>query len=61
MSRLSQHGGFSEEAIEKAKAQLAESLEFAEQQEPLARNGAGYPSTAGFIEQHFNLKGSDLK
>ena len=56
MSRLSQHGGFSEEAIEKAKAQMAESLEFAEQQEPLARNGAGYPSTAGFIEQHFNFE-----
>ena len=61
MSRLPQHGGFSEEAIEKAKAQMAEGLEFAEQQESPARNGAGYPSTGGFLEQHFNLKGKELK
>ena len=45
MSRLSQHGGFSEEAIEKAKAQMVENLEFAEQQESPARNGAGYCAT----------------
>ena len=56
MSRTPQHGGFSEEAIEKAKAQMAEGLEFAEQQEAPARNGAGFPSTGGFIAQHFNLK-----
>ena len=61
MSRLSQHGGFSEDAIKKAKAQMAENLEFAEQQESPARNGAGYPSAGGFIEQHFHLKKSDLK
>jgi hypothetical protein len=57
MSRTYQYGGFSEEAIEKAKQAMAEGLDFAEQQEPLARNKAGMPSTAGFIEQHFNLKG----
>ena len=41
MSRLSQHGGFSEEAIEKAKAAMLDASDFSEQQEPLARNKAG--------------------
>ena len=55
MSRLSQHGGFSEEAIEKAKAQMAEGLEFAEQQETPARNRDGMPSIHGFAEQMFDF------
>ena len=60
MSRLSQHGGFSEEAIEKAKAAMLDASDFSEQQEPLARNKAGMPNVGGFIEQHFNLK-KDVK
>jgi len=40
---------------------MADNLEFAEQQEAPARNGAGYPSAGGFIEQHFHLKKGDLK
>ena len=60
MARLSSHGGFDPAALEKAKQAMSESLEFAEQQEAPARNGAGYPSLGGFIEQHFNLKKSEL-
>jgi len=56
MSRLSQHGGFDEDALKKAKEAMAEGLDFAEQQEPLARNQSGYPSLGNFTEQHFDFK-----
>ena len=56
MTRLSQHGGFDEELLAKVKEELSGNLEFSEQQEPLARNRDGMPSTSGFIETHFNLK-----
>ena len=55
MERLSTLGGFPSDAIEKAKAELAETLEFAEGQEPLARNLDGRVSAGGYIETHFNF------
>ena len=55
MARLSTHGGFDEELLAKAKEEMRGELEFAEQEEPLARNGSGYPSVGGFIEQHFDF------
>ena len=61
MSRLSQHGGFSQEAIEKAKAEMLDASDFSEQQEPLARNKASMPNLGGFIDQHFDLKGKEVK
>ena len=60
MAKLSQHGGFSDEAIAKAKAAMAEGLDFSETPEPAKRNTSGYPSAGGFIEQHFNLKSKDI-
>ena len=49
-------GGISPELMEQAKAaMLAENMDFSEQSEPSARSGAGYPSTGGFIEQHFDF------
>ena len=55
MSRLSTLGGFPLDAIDRAKAELAETLEFSEQQEVLPRNRDGRVSAGGFIEQHFNF------
>ena len=55
MSRTPQHGGFSEEAIEKAKAAMLDASDFSEQQEPLARNKDGMPSILGFAEEHFDF------
>jgi len=55
MTRLSTLGGFPSDAIERAKAELAETLEFAEPQEPLARNLDGRVSAGGYIETHFNF------
>ena len=55
MTRLSTLGGFPSESIERAKAELAETLEFGEAQEPLARNLDGRVSAGGYIETHFNF------
>jgi hypothetical protein len=55
MTRLSTLGGFPSDAIDRAKAELAETLEFSEQQEVLPRNRDGRVSAGGFIEQHFNF------
>lgn len=55
MSRLSTLGGFPSDAIDRAKAELAETLEFSEQQETLARNRDGRVSAGGYIETHFNF------
>ena len=55
MSRLSTLGGFPSESIERAKAELAETLEFSEQQEVLPRNRDGRVSAGGYIETHFNF------
>jgi len=59
MSRLSTLGGFPSDAIDRAKAELAETLEFSEQQEVLPRNRDGRVSAGGFIEQHFNFAETD--
>ena len=59
MTRLSTLGGFPSDAIERAKAELAETLEFAEPQEPLARNRDGRVSAGGYIETHFNFAETD--
>ncbi len=56
MTKLSQHGDFPEDLLNEAKAQLNGELEFAEQEEPLARNGEGYPSFGDFIEAHFDFR-----
>ena len=55
MTRLSTLGGFPSDAIEQAKAELAETLEFAEAQEPMRRNLDGRVSAGGYIETHFNF------
>ena len=55
MSRLSQHGDFPEELLQQAKAELNGELDFAEQQEPLARNRDGMVSLGGYVEQHFDF------
>ena len=55
MKRLSTLGGFPQESIERAKAELADTLEFSEQQEVLPRNRDGRVSAGGFIETHFNF------
>ena len=55
MSRLSTLGGFPSDAIDRAKAELAETLEFSEQQETPARNRDGRVSAGGYIETHFNF------
>lgn len=59
MKRLSTHGGFPSESIERAKAELADTLEFSEQQEVLPRNRDGRVSAGGFIEQHFSFAETD--
>ena len=59
MSRLSTLGGFPSDAIDRAKAELAETLEFSEQQEVLPRNRDGRVSAGGFIETHFNFAETD--
>ena len=59
MKRLSTLGGFPQESIERAKAELADTLEFSEQQEVLSRNRDGRVSAGGFIEQHFNFAETD--
>ncbi len=56
MTRLSQHGDFPQKAIDEAKAALSADLDFAEAQEPLARNKAGYPSFGDFVEAHFDFR-----
>lgn len=55
MKKLSTHGDFPVEAIEKAKHELTTELDFAEQSEPSKRSGAGYPSLGGFVETHFDF------
>ena len=55
MTRLSTLGGFPSESIERAKAELADTLEFSEQQEVLPRNRDGRVSAGGFIETHFSF------
>jgi hypothetical protein len=59
MSRLSTLGGFPSDAIDRAKAELAETLEFSEQQEVLPRNRDGRVSAGGYIETHFNFAETD--
>lgn len=59
MKRLSTLGGFPQESIERAKAELADTLEFSEQQEVLPRNRDGRVSAGGFIEQHFSFAETD--
>ena len=59
MTRLSTSGGFSPELIERAKAELADSLEFSEQQETSPRNRDGRVSAGGYIETHFNFAESE--
>lgn len=55
MKKLSTHGDFPVDAIEKAKHELCGELDFAEQSTPSARSGAGYPSLGGFLETHFDF------
>ena len=55
MARLSQHGDFPSELIESAKAQLAGELDFAEEQEPSKRSGAGYPSLGNVYGHGFDF------
>jgi len=55
MARLSQHGDFPSELIESAKAQLAGELDFAEEQEPSKRSGAGYPSLGNVLGHGFDF------
>ena len=55
MKRLSTEGGFPSESIQRAKAELAETLEFSEQQEVLPRNRDGRVSAGGYIETHFSF------
>ena len=59
MSRLSTLGGFPSDAIDRAKAELAETLEFSEQQEVSPRNRDGRVSAGGYIETHFNFAETD--
>jgi hypothetical protein len=55
MARLKTQGGVSPELMEQTKAALlAENMDFAEAQEPSKRNGAGYPSIAGYAEIYLN-------
>ena len=56
MDRLKSMGGVSPELMQQAKeAMLSENMDFSEQSEPSKRSGAGYPSTGGFIDQHFDF------
>jgi len=55
MKKLSTHGDFPVDAIEKAKHELCGELDFAEQSTPSTRSGAGYPSLGGFLETHFDF------
>jgi hydroxypyruvate isomerase len=55
MKKLSQHGDFPADMIEAAKAELCGELDFAEHQEPLARNLDGRVSAGGFIDTHFDF------
>ena len=58
MANLSTHGDFPRHLIERAKAELAGELDFAEQSEPSVRSGASMPSLGGYIETHFNFEES---
>jgi len=55
MARLSQHGDFPAELIESAKAEMAGELDFAEQQGPTKRSGAGYPSLGNVFAHGFDF------
>lgn len=55
MRNLSQHGAFDPDALEKAKYELMGELDFAEQEEPLKRNGSGYPSFGDVLGHGFDF------
>jgi len=55
MTKLSQHGDFPEHLIESAKAEMRGELDFAEQQEPSKRSGAGYPSLGNVLGHGFDF------
>lgn len=55
MAKLSQHGDFPEHLIESAKAEMIGELDFAEQQEPSKRSGAGYPSLGNVLGHGFDF------